>query len=159
MYMILAAFLLSIAVTPLVEVFISGRDKILLSSTVNNSYRTAREASYSYKDMRNVNAVMDEKMFLGYFADTFATSYGLECINPAANPLRFVSPDDTFNDFTVYVDFYYETVDGDVNIAVVTVTAESEYKFRTGYMRMVSYGDTHPYLLSSKNTFTMSVSN
>ena len=159
LYMILAAFMLSILVTPLVEVFIAGRDKILLSATVNNSYRTARETSYSYSNMRNVNAVIDEKGFLRCFAGTFATSYGMECTNPAANPLHFVSHDDTFNDFTVYVDFSYELAESGADITVVKVTAESEYKFRTGYMRMISYGDTHPYLLSSTNTFTMKVTN
>jgi len=157
--MILAAFMLSILTTPLVEVFIAGKDKILLSSTVGNSYRTAREASYSYIDMRNVNAVMDEKGFLRCFAGTFATSYAMECTNPTANPLRFTSRDDAYNDITVYVDFSYELADSGADITVVKVTAESEYKFRTRYMRMISYGDTHPYLLSSTNTFTMRVTN
>jgi len=159
LYMIIAAFFLSIMVTPLVEVFIVGRDKILLSSTVNNSYRAAEETSYSYREMRNGNTVVDEERFLKCFADTFSTSYEMECTNTTSNPLRFVSYDDIFNDFIVHVDFRYELAEGGADVAIVTVTAESEYKFRTRYMRLISYGDTHPYLLSSTYIFTMRISN
>jgi len=158
-YLILAVFMLSVILTPLVEVFMLGRDKILLSSTMFNSFRAASEASYTYNDMRNIDAVVDEEVFLQCFADTFAASYGMECVGPVANPLRFVSYDGTFNDFLVYVDVYYEYADGDAVIAVVTVTAESEYRFRTGYMRLISYGDTNPYQLERKHTYTMRVTN
>jgi len=159
MYMILAVFLLSIAVTPLVEVFLAGRDKILLSSTLHNSFRAAREASYSYMAMRDIDAVADKEVFLKCFADTFAASYGMDCKNPEANPLKFVSPDGAFNDFDVFVDFQNDYGDGGAVLTTVTVTAESEYKFRTVYMRMISYGDTNPYLLRSSTTYTMRVTN
>lgn len=157
--MILAAFLLSILVTPLVEVFLAGRDKIMLSSAVHNSFRAAREASYSYMDMRNMDAVADEKAFLRCFADTFASTYGMDCKNPGANLLEFASPDGIVNDIYVYVDFSYGTGEGGAVLTTVAVSAESEYKFRTAYMRLISYGDTHPYLLTSINTYTMQVTN
>ena len=159
LYMILAAFLLSIVVTPLVEVFLSGRDKMLLSSAVYNSFRAARAASYSYLDMRNIDAVADEEVFLRCFADTFAASYGIDCKNPMANPLWFISPDGSMNDIFVFVDFSYELGEGGATLTTVTVSAEYEYKFQTAYMRLISYGDTHQYLLSSTNTYTMRVTN
>ena len=159
MYMVLAAFLLSIVVTPLVEMYMVCREKILLSSTVYNSFRAAREASYSYINMRDVDAVVDEEAFLRFFADTFATSYEMDCTNPTANPLQFVSHENTYNDYEVSVDIEQIPDEEGAYIAIVTVTAESEYKFRTRYMRMISIGDTNPYLLSNTSVFTMKITN
>jgi len=159
LYLILAVFLLSIAVTPLVEVFLAGRDRLVLSSTLHNSSRAAREASYAYLAMRDIDAVADEETFLRYFAETFAASYGMGCKNPAANPLKFVSPDGAYNDFDVFVAFQTEYGDGGAILTTVTVTAESEYRFRTAYMRLIGYGDTHPYMLRGTNTYTMRVTN
>lgn len=159
LYLILAVLLLSILITPIVEVFMLGRDKILLSSTVHNSFRAAREASYSYLDMRNVDAVVDKEVFLRSFARTFATSYGMDYINPTSNPLRFVSYDETFNDFFVTIEFYEDTGTGDATITIVTITAESEYRFRTGYMRAIGMGSRNPYMLTISRTYTMRIEN
>jgi len=159
LYIIVAVLFISILITPIVEVFCLGRDRVLLSSTMHNSFRAARESSYSYQYMREIDAVADEEAFLRSFADTFAASYGMDCISPASNPLRFVSADEYYNDFDVYVEFREGTAAGDAIVTVVTITARSEYKFRTVYMRAISFGETNPYLLQRTQTYTMKVTN
>jgi len=159
LYMIVAVLFVSILITPIVEVFCLGRDRVLLSSTMYNSFRAARESSYSYLHMREIDAVADEEAFLRSFADTFEVSYGMHCISPPSNPLRFASMDGDYNDFEVYVDFRDEAAAGDAIATVVTITAKSEYRFRTMYMRMLSFGETNPYLLLRTQTYTMKVTN
>jgi len=157
-YVVLALLLFSAILTPLTEVFVLGKDKLLLSSTLYNSFRAAKEASYFYHEMRNIDAVADEETFLRCFADTFATSYDMDCADATANPLRFTSYNDAFNDFVVYVVFD-EAMAGDAVITTVTITAESEYKFRTRYMQLANYGSSNPYLLARTRTFTMRIEN
>jgi len=159
LYIIVAVIFVSILITPIVEVFCLGRDRVLLSSTMYNSFRAARESSYSYMYMREIDAVADEEVFLRSFADTFAASYGMYCISPASNPLRFVPMGGDYNDFEVYVDFRDGTADGDAIVTFVTITARSEYKFRTVYMRMLSFGETNPCLLQRTQAYTMKVTN
>ena len=159
LFLIVAVLLLSILVTPIVEVFMAGKDKILLSSTLYNSFRAAREASFAYADMRDIDAVVDEKVFLECFADTFATSYGMDCTGSSSSPLRFVSYDGTFNDFEVSVNFSEKTGEGGAAITEVTVSAISQYHFRTRYMSLISYGDTNPYMLERTLKFIMRVTN
>ena len=161
-YMVLAIILLSILVTPLVEVFLVGREKMNLSSAIYNSFRAAKESSYAYLAMRNIDVLVDEETFLRNFAGTFATSFGMNCQNPTANPMRFVSIDDSpngYNEYIVSVDFEYEYDEDRNATAVVTVTAESEYRFRTGYMQALSYGDANPFLITDTRTFKMEIAN
>jgi len=159
LYIIVAVLFVSILITPIVEVFCLGRDRVLLSSTMYNSFRAARESSYTYVYMREIDAVADEEAFLRSFADTFAVSYGMDCVAPSSNPLRFVSAGGDYNDFVVYVDFRDEAADGDAIATAVTITARSEYKFRSAYMRMLRFGETSPYLLQRTQTYTMRVTN
>ena len=159
LYIIVAVLFISILITPIVEVFCLGRDRVLLSSTMHNSFRAARESSYAYQHMREIDAVADEETFLRSFADTFAASYGMDCIAPASSPLRFISASGDYNDCDVYVDFRDEAAAGDSIVTVVTITARSEYRFRTAYMRVLSFGETNPYLLQRTQTYTMKVTN
>jgi len=159
LYIILAVLFLSVLVVPVVEVFMLGRDRILLASALYNSFRAARESSYSYEKMREIEAVADEEAFLRSFADTFAASYGMDCIDPTANPLQFTCPDRTFNDFEVHIGFMEEMRDGGAIATVVTLTAKTEYKFRTAYMQALDSGGDSPYLLQKTQSHTMSVTN
>ncbi len=159
-YIILAVFLLSILLVPLTEVFILGKDSILLSATIYNSFRAAREASYTYEYMRRIDAVVDEEVFTRSFADTFAASYEMDCDDDTANPLRFTSADDTYNDFDVELQIDYDTGEGDAVLAKVKVTAKSRYKYRVGYMRWLNTDvDSNPLMLQSTREFTMWVRN
>jgi len=159
LYIILTVFMLSILLTPITEVFILCKERVLLSSTLYNSFRAARESGYSYQHMREIDAVADEDAFLRSFSRTFAASYGMDCAAPAANPLRFTSPDGVFNDFEIDVEFQYGLADGGAIITLVTITARSEYMFRTLYMRAIGYGDANPYMLQKTETYTMKVTN
>ena len=155
LYSILVAFLLYVIGTPLVEVFLLGRDKMLLSATLYNSFRAAKEASYSYLSMRDVDAVVDEEVFRQSFADTFAVSYGMEC-KDYDTPLKLTSPDNSFNAFEIQIDFDNDLADDNSQIVIVTVTAVSIYKFRTRLMRAFAADTTR---LSEGRTFTMKVTN
>ncbi|MCL2152219.1 MAG: hypothetical protein FWH57_04565 [Oscillospiraceae bacterium] len=162
LYMFLVAFLVVIIGTPLVETFILGRDKVLLSSTIHNSLRAAEEASYSYMFMRNIDAQVDEEVFCNCFADTFATSYKMDCVD-YGNPLRFVPYDDTFNEFIVDIDFSpsfaLSVEEGGALITKVTVTVESAYRFRTELMRFMNDIVADPFVLRAEREYTMKVTN
>jgi len=147
----------------MVEAFILGRDKVLLSSTIYNSLRAAEEASYSYRFMRDVDAVVDEKVFRNCFADTFATSYDMSCVD-YENPLRFTSSDNAFNDFVVVIDFplaehLVAPAEGGALVTKVTVTVESKYRFRTGLMRFMNGLTADPFILRAEREYTMKVTN
>ena len=162
LYIFLVAFFIVIICTPLVETFILSRDRILLSSTIYNSLRAAEEASYSYLFIRDINAVVDEEVFCNSFADTFATSYKMDCID-YGNPLRFAPYDDSFNEFVVEIDFSPPDMLGEYEgralVTKVTATAESQYKFRTNLMRFMNDIITDPFLLRAERTYTMRVTN
>ena len=61
-YLVLALLLFSAILTPLTEVFVLGKDKLLLSSTLYNSFRAAKEASYFYHEMRTIDAMVDLRL-------------------------------------------------------------------------------------------------
>ena len=161
----LAAFLLVILGTPLVETFILGRDKILLSSTIYNSFRAAKEASYSYLAMRNINALVYKQAFRKSFADTFCTSYDMHCIDTSSDTLRFQPNNEAFNEFIVTIVFSDPeqlAIDdqGGAFITKVTVTAESKYKFRTNLMQFMNNNViSAPYMLKAEREYTMKVTN
>lgn len=158
-YIVLVIVVLAIVITPLVEVAMVAKDRVLLGATIYNSCRAAKETSYTYTDMRHIDAVVDEEVFTRAFADTFATAYDMTCTSGASNPLHFESADATYGDFTVDMEFDYDTGEGDAVIVTVHVDAESQYRFRTPYMRMIDYGTSNPFLLKSSRDFVMKVLN
>jgi len=158
----LVVFIVIIIGTPLVETLILGRDKILLSSTIHNSLRAAEEAGYTYRYMREIDAVVDKEVFCNTFADTFATSYNMDCTD-YGNPLKFTPYDDAFNEFVVKIDFsdpdMLSAYEGRALVTKVTVTAESRYKFRTKLMRFMNDITVDPFILRAQRAYTMKVTN
>ena len=164
LYIVLVAFLLVVLGTPLLETFLLGRDKILLSSTIYNSYRAAKEASYSYQAMRDIDALVYEQSFRDSFADTFCTSYDMYCTDTTSDTLRFESYDDTFNEYVVTINFsaperLTNEDDGNAQTTRVTVTAESNYKFRTKLMQFMNDLAATPFVLRAEREYTMKVTN
>lgn len=164
LYITLAAFLLVILCTPVIETLMMGRDKILLSSTVFNSFRAANETSYSYRSMRDINAVVHKQAFRESFADTFCTSYDMYCADTSSDTLRFQSYDGTYNDYIVRITFSdpeqlpYDD-EGSALVTRVKVTAESNYKFRTRLMQFMNETAIDPFVLHLEREYTMRVTN
>jgi hypothetical protein len=158
---ILIVLILSIVLTPLVETFLLGREKLTLSATIYNSFRAARQASYSYIDMRRIDAIVDEEIFKRTFAETFAKTYDMDCVDENANPLRFKSYDDVYNDFEITLDFNEKSMpgDGDSTFTEVNIRVETEYNFKTKYLQEIDILSADPYLLADERTFNMQVVN
>jgi len=109
--------------------------------------------------MRELNAVVNKKAFLKYFSDTFATSYGMYCVDPTASPLKFKSLNNAYEDFEVIVNFKEESEEGGAGFTVVTITAKSEYKFKTAFMQKMSSEEKVPFVLQKTQTYNMKVVN
>lgn len=157
-YFILITVVLSIIITPLLEVFNVGRERILLGSAIYNSFRAASDNGYDYSNMRDIDAVLDEDVFKQTFAETFAVSYDMICSGTSGNTLVFTNSD-KYEDF--YVDMSFVTEDhmpDDYTTTNVTVTAKSQYRFKTAYMELIS-STLSPFELSATRTFTIQVIN
>ena len=129
----------SVIVQPLIEIVNLGREKLILSTAIITSARSAKDRSLEYKFQRDLDAVVNEKLFADYFADAFLKSMNLSLMNPiGTNKYRFKPQDDKFNDIIVTLDFVKEG-DGisDQFVTTVKMRAETEYKFKTKAMQLV----------------------
>ncbi|MCM3042822.1 hypothetical protein M3201_24495 [Paenibacillus motobuensis] len=129
----------SVIVQPLIEIVNLGREKIILSTAVITSARSAKDRSLEYKSQRDLNAVVNEKLFAEYFSDAFMKSMNLSSVNADdINKYRFKPQDDKYNDIIVTLDFVEEG-DGvsDQFVTTVKMRTETEYKFKTKAMQLV----------------------
>ena len=169
-YIIVAVLFLSIIIMPLVEAFLVYRERLMLSDALYSSCRVAAEASNKYRDMININAEVYKKSFCEAFGETFATSFGLNYVGMSGDILTFepLPTNDAYDNFTVELDFdssyvpiHYDISRGTKTFTMVTVDAESQYKFKTrfmGYFHRLAPGIVY-YELCSKQEYLMVVTN
>lgn len=152
----------SVIVQPLIEIVNLGREKIILSSAIITSARSAKDRSLEYKFQRDLNAVVNEKLFAEYFADAFLKSMNLSLMSlDGVNEYRFKPQNDKYNDIIVTLDFA-ETGDGisDQYVTVVKMKAETEYKFKTKAMQLVEkMGINKKNTLVEERTLVLSIKN
>ncbi|GGG02805.1 hypothetical protein [Paenibacillus aceti] len=152
----------SVIVQPLIEIVNLGREKIILSSAIITSARSAKDRSLEYKFQRDLNAVVNEKLFAEYFADAFLKSMNLSLMSlDGVNEYRFKPQNDKYNDIIVTLDFA-EPGDGisDQYVTVVKMKAETEYKFKTKAMQLVEkMGINKKNTLVEERTLVLSIKN
>ncbi|MCL1975339.1 MAG: hypothetical protein FWG61_04160 [Firmicutes bacterium] len=160
-YILVAVLFLSAIIMPLFETFFVYRERLMLGHALYNSCRAAAEVSYNYTDMRNINALAREEELREIFADTFATSFGLNFAYMSGDILYFDTPNELYNEFKVILSIWYEISEYDASktITKIEATAISPYKFKTAYMQTLNTGAGIFYELDVKRAYTMEVFN
>lgn len=155
---ILLVILLSIVIEPLVEMMEIGREKVILSTTLNNACR-ATVLSLEYEKLRDLDAKIEEVEFLDKFSEVFQEAMNLRELNRNSNIVTFASNDGKYNNIIVEVDIE-EDVDPftDQEVSKVRLKAESVYKFKTKYLKEVA-GSVPDYSLRSERIYVFSVKN
>jgi len=164
-YILVTVLLLTAIVLPLVEIFFAYRERLILSDALYNSCRVAAEDSYNYANMRNINAERREQNFRIRFAEAFEISFDLTCVDNSAEPLKFTSNSDAYNDFEVKLAFDIDYIDvnainGELKtVTYITAAATSPYKFKQRYMQRFNEEGGINYALTGVRIYTMVVVN
>ncbi|MGZ9584922.1 hypothetical protein [Paenibacillus marinisediminis] len=158
---LLLVILLSIFIEPLVEFLNVYRERIVLGSALSNAARAAKNRSLVYESQRQLDAKVDEDRFVDLFSESFEDAMQLTRKKRDGHILSFTSIDGKYNDFTVTLDFE-ETTDysSERTISKVTIRAESEYKFKTKYLKIAdAAGKDVGYKLIEERKLLLSVKN
>lgn len=158
---LLAVILLSIMIEPIVEVLNVCREKVILGSALTNSSRAAKDRSIIYESHRDLDAQIDEDQFVDYFSTAFENAMHVTRTTRNDNTLKFTSDDGKYNSFTVTLEFIERTNGYTEQVVTeVVVKAESEYKFKTKYLRIAEdMGSDVDYKLSGERNLVLSVKN
>jgi hypothetical protein len=166
---ILLIILLSIIIEPMVETANVLREKILLGSALNTSFRAAKDRSFivsddsgeiQYDSRRELDAIVDKNLFMQHFSEAFEDAMDLELSSVNGNELVFVCKKGKYNNFTVIIDINERTdsTTGQV-VSEVIVTAESKYNFKTKYLKLAESSLSNDYMLKGERKFLLFVRN
>lgn len=136
---ILLVVFLSILLEPMREIMNLTVEKIKLGTAITNAARSAKDRSLEYDLQKNLDAQVNRKKFTEYFGETFAEALNLTWTNEKESDyyLKFKSKDGKYNDFIVSLEYEVEDDLGtEQRITTVKLKAESEYKFKTKYLKM-----------------------
>jgi hypothetical protein len=158
--MLLVVFL-SILIEPLVDTANVYREKIIVGSAITNSCRAAKDRSLIYDQMINLDAEVDEELFVDYFSEAFEKAMNMTLISENGTTVVFRSNNGKYNDFKVTLSFDSD-IDYDTEqvIGKVRVYAESDYKFKTKYLKLAEdSGDATTLKITSERMLLLSVRN
>ena len=166
---ILIIILLSIIIEPMVETANILREKILLSSALNTSFRAAKDRSFIvsddsntilYDSRRELDAIIDKNLFIQHFSEAFEDAMDLELSSTYGDEMVFVCKKGKYNDFTVTIEITENTDSNSGQIVTeVIVTAESKYNFKTKYLKLAESSLSSDYLLKGERKFLLFVRN
>jgi len=158
---LLMVILLSIFIEPLVEFLNVYRERIVLGSALTNAARAAKNRSLVYESQRQLDAKVNQDRFVDLFSESFEDAMQLRLEKRDGHTLSFSSVDGKYNDFTVTLKFEETTDDAsERTISKVTVIAESDYKFKTKYLKLADdAGKDVTYKLIEERKLLLSVKN
>lgn len=157
---LLMVILLSVFIEPLVEFLNVYREKIVLGSALSNATRAAKNRSLVYESQRQLDAKVDQDRFVDLFAESFGDAMQLRLEKRDGHTLSFSSMDGKYNNFNVTLEFEVTTDDSERTISKVTVRAESDYKFKTKYLKLADdAGKDVTYKLIEERKLLLSVKN
>jgi uncharacterized protein YueI len=157
---LLMVVLLSIFIEPLVEFLNVYRERIVLGSALTNAARAAKNRSLVYESQRQLDAKVDEDRFVDLFSESFEDAMQLRLEKRDGHMLSFSSMDGKYNNFTVTLEFEETTDYSERTISKVTVRAESDYKFKTKYLKLADdAGKDVAYKLIEERKLLLSVKN
>lgn len=166
---ILLVILMSIIIEPMVETANVLREKILLGSALSTSFRVAKDRSFTvsdesgqaqYDSRRELDAIVDKNLFIKHFSEAFEDAMNLELFSAYGDELVFVCKNDKYNDFIVTIEITENTdvMSGQI-VSEVMVTAESEYNFKTRYLKLAESTLSSNYMLTGERKFFLFVRN
>ncbi|ADZ85441.1 hypothetical protein [Cellulosilyticum lentocellum] len=162
-YIVLGIVFLSSLVQPFTEMAEACRQKIVINSAINNSFRAARDRSLKEESMQNLDAEIDIEAFYDYFSDAFCNSLDLSEASRNQGEygsMTFDSYNDDFNE--IHVEFQISDGDDydDKEKKQVEIYAKTNYKFKVGILKALEdkskYDD---YALEFKKEYLLFVKN
>lgn len=154
-YLVLAMVFLANFFEPLLEVIECSREKIMISAALNNAFRAARDRSLTEESLKELNAQIDETLFVEYFAETFADNLELSISSQDDTSAVFYG-DDRFNSFNINFQIYDDSFN-DKDMTRVDIQLQTKYKFKTKIMQVVE-GSTK-YSIEMDETYLLWVKN
>lgn len=158
---LLLIILASILIEPLVEISLVMKDKIALGTSLSNAARSAKDRSLQYEAMRGLDAKVDPERFKDYFSEAFGAAMNASLDSRSGDTLRFRSNNGKWNDIVVTLDIAEnEDPSTERTVTKVEVSAESDYRFKTKYLRAASgAGTTSPFRMKMDRELLLSVKN
>lgn len=158
---VLAIVLFSSFVQPLTEVAEACRQKVLINTALNNSFRAARDRSLTEASIRDLDAEMDIDIFYEYLSEAFCDS--LDLVETARNvgssgSIEFESTDDKFNKIRLEIDISEDSYE-DREAEEVEIHAETPYKFKIGALKLIQKYAESDYVMEFDKTYLLWVKN
>lgn len=160
-YMVLAIVFFANFMEPLVEVVECSREKIMISTALNNAFRAAKDRSLTDSSIRDLNAEVDKERFVEYFAETFADNLDLTVESKSENYINFTCHDDRFNGFRIDLNIHSDTIDSadarDKEATRVDIQLKTKYLFKTKLLKQIQ--ETTDYTIEMETTYLLWVKN
>lgn len=158
---ILLVILASILIEPLAELVNVFRERLVVSTAVNNAVRAAKDRSLEYELLRGLDAEIDESRFKAYFETAFEDAMHMTRTDSDAGAMVFTSDDGKYNDFRVALAFdVKEDLGSGQRVTEVDVKVESDYKFKTKYLKLAEDANKDTgFQLIAQRSFVVSVKN
>lgn len=160
-YMLLAVVFLANFTEPLLEVIECSREKIMISTALNNAFRAARDRSLTEDSIRDLDAEVDKEKFVDYFAETFADNLGLTVSQKSENRIELACHDGRFNDFRIDLDIYNDSITSadayNKKATRIDIELNTEYLFKTKLLKQIQ--ETTDYAIEMETTYLLWVKN
>lgn len=162
-YIVLGIVFLSSLVQPFTEMAEACRQKIVINSAINNSFRAARDRSLKEESLQDLDAEIDIEAFYDYFSDAFCNSLDLGEVSRNQGEygsMVFDSYNDNFNEIRVEFEISDSDDYDDKVKKQIEIYAKTNYKFKVGILRALEdktkYAD---YALEFKKEYLLFVKN
>lgn len=158
-YIVLGIVFLANLIQPLTEIAEACRQQVMISAAINNSFRAARDRSLTEESIQDLNAQMDEDLFLEYFVAAFEDSLDVSATQQLTSHIEFESWEDLYNIIEVDIDMYQTEEDGK-EVTEVEIHAETVYKFKFGWLSALQETtDYSDYVLEFDRSYLLLVKN
>lgn len=163
-YSILGIIFLANLIQPLTEMAEACRQKVVISSALNNSFRAARDRCITEESLKNLDAEVDVDLFYEYFSEALCDSLYLSESGRSIGTsgyLEFNPWNDLFNSIRVEIDIddasdFYD----DKEMTRITLHAETDYKFKIGALKLLEDKTKYSnYTLEFDRTYLLLVKN
>lgn len=163
-YMVFGVILLANLIQPMTEMAETCRQKVVISSALNNSFRAARDRSLTEESIQDLATEVDVSLFYEYFAEAFCDSLDLRVSAKGVGTfgyIEFESWNDSYNTIRVEVDIEEDSWEyEDRGTTRVNLRLETDYKFKIGALKLLNDTTKHSnYTLEFERTYLLLVKN
>lgn len=124
---------------PITEFGVLLNEKIKTGAAVTNAMEVAGRTGLVYEDLRNMDATIDQTVYVNEFVDAFEAAMDVSLDNHVGSVLTFRDLTGERNDFVVNLSFL-ETTDPFTSrtTSSVLATVASDYKFKTNLLQQAA---------------------